>query len=64
MINWIGINRFPFDRINDNVPGQAEKYGSNAREGLCTPLVLTTNKSESSGWDDIYRRSMFDRGEL
>lgn len=54
MINWLLEKQIPFDRVNDNVPGQAERYGNNARKVYAHLYVDDKQVGGLPRWDEIY----------
>lgn len=54
MVNWLLEKQIPFDRVNDNVPGQAERYGNNARKVYAHLYVDDKQVGGLPRWDEIY----------
>lgn len=54
MINWLLEKKIPFDRVNDNVPGQIEIYGNNARKVHAHLYVDDKQVFGLPRWDEIY----------
>jgi hypothetical protein len=53
MINWLLEHGIPFDRVNDHVPGQAEKYGYAARKVYAHLYIDDKQVGGLPGWIDI-----------
>lgn len=53
-INWLLDKQIPFDRINDNVPGQTELYGNNSRKVHTDLYVDDKQVGGLPCWDEIY----------
>jgi hydroxymethylpyrimidine pyrophosphatase-like HAD family hydrolase len=53
-INWLLDKQIPFDRINDNVPGQTELYGNNSRKVHAHLYVDDKQVGGLPCWDEIY----------
>lgn len=54
MVNWLLEKKIPFDRVNDNVPGQAELYGNNSRKVHAHLYVDDRQVGGLPRWDVIY----------
>lgn len=53
-INWLLSNDIPFDRVNDNEPGNTAKYDSNARKIYAHCYVDDRQVGGLPPWVDIY----------
>lgn len=53
-INWLLKNDIPFDRVNDNLPGQAEMYGSNSRKVYAHTYIDDKQVGGLPTWPEIY----------
>lgn len=54
MVNWLLEKQIPFDRINDNIPGQSERYGSNSRKIYAHLYIEDKQVGGLPRWDEIY----------
>ena len=53
-INWLLEHGIPFDRVNDNHPGNVAKYGSNSRKVYAHLYVDDNQVGGLPPWADIY----------
>ena len=53
-INWLLELNIPFDRVNDNHPGNTAKYGSNSRKVYAHVYVDDHQVGGLPPWEDIY----------
>ena len=53
-INWLLEHGIPFDRVNDNHPGNVAKYGSNSRKVYAHLYVDDHQVGGLPPWADIY----------
>ncbi|NCB82973.1 MAG: hypothetical protein EOM44_00515 [Bacteroidia bacterium] len=53
-INWLLEHGIPFDRVNDNHPGNVAKYGSNSRKVYAHLYVDDRQVGGLPPWADIY----------
>ncbi|WP_418894583.1 hypothetical protein [Limibacterium fermenti] len=54
MVNWLLEKDIPFDRINDNLPGQSRIYGSNARKVHAHLYIDDRQVGGLPMWTEIY----------
>jgi hypothetical protein len=53
-INWLLENNIPFDRVNDNPPGQTTGYGNNSRKVYAHLYVDDKQVGGLPMWTEIY----------
>ena len=53
-INWLLERGIPFDRVNDNHPGNVAKYGSNSRKIYAHCYIDDRNVGGLPPWSEIY----------
>jgi len=53
-INWLLERGIPFDRVNDNHPGNTEKYGTNSRKVYAHVYVDDRQVGGLPPWEEIY----------
>jgi hypothetical protein len=53
-INWLLENHIPFDRVNDNPPGQTALYGNNSRKVYAHLYVDDKQVGGLPTWPEIY----------
>lgn len=53
-INWLLSHDVPFDRVNDNEPGNTAKYGSNSRKVFADIYVDDRQVGGLPPWEEVY----------
>lgn len=53
-INWLLAQGIPFDRVNDNHPGNTEKYGTNSRKVYAHLYIDDHQVGGLPPWPEIY----------
>lgn len=53
-INWLLLNDIPFNRVNDNEPGNTVKYGSNSRKIYAHVYIDDKQVGGLPPWREIY----------
>lgn len=56
-VNWLLEKGIPFDRINDNHPGNVEKYGSNSRKIYAHLYIDDRQVGGLPPWQEIYENA-------
>ncbi len=56
-VNWLLEKDIPFDRINDNHPGNVEKYGSNSRKIYAHLYIDDRQVGGLPPWQEIYENA-------
>ncbi|SRR5690554_5226229 len=54
-INWLLEQKIPFDRVNDNHPGNVALYKSNSRKVYAHIYVDDKNVGGFPGWPEVMR---------
>jgi hypothetical protein len=53
-INWLLLHKIPFDRVNDNEPGNTDKYESNSRKIYAHCYIDDKQVGGLPTWPEIY----------
>lgn len=54
-VNWLLQHGIAFDRVNDNLPGQTEMYGTNSRKVYAHCYIDDKNVGGLPDWPEIYQ---------